>query len=210
MNEVRPNPGGTRSAASAMRHGTVLMECVLVLPLLTLLIFAIVQFALIWYAQIMTHYAAYNAARAALVYNPAEYSTGGSFKVSEGPCWQAACQTLAWVSSSPDWNSSTLGEKGAYRLSVPGWFSIPYSDHIAQQVRIVSGECEEGVSGLPAIKMTVAFDYPLHVPVISTLIAEFDGSDAKHPTMQTDFVTLKSTVLLPKPWSTSRYARLKQ
>lgn len=184
------------------------MECVLVLPLLTLLIFSIVQFALIWYAQIMTHYAAYNAARAALVYNPAEYSNGGSFKVSGGPCWQAACQTLAWVSSSPNWDSATLGEDGAYRLSVPGWFSIPHSDHIAQQVRIVSGKSEEGIAGLPAVKVTVAFDFPLLVPVIGTMLAGFAGSGGYHPTMNVDYVTLHSTVVMPKLWSSSRFARV--
>ena len=65
MNGTRHILEEARFRVATSRSGTVLMECVLVLPLLTLLIFSIVQFALIWYAQIMTHYAAYNAARAA-------------------------------------------------------------------------------------------------------------------------------------------------
>ena len=44
---------------SQRTRGTVLMECTLVLPILVSVIFAIVQFALIWYAHLMTHYAAY-------------------------------------------------------------------------------------------------------------------------------------------------------
>lgn len=235
MNEVRSNPGGTRSVASAMRHGTVLMECVLVLPLLTLLIFAIVQFALIWYAQIMTHYAAYNAARAALVYHPGEYTetkSNGEVKFLEksGVCWEAACQTLAWVSSSTTGGGPT----------VQGWFAdnngrIPFASATPYQVSILPDQCAENYKGMPAVKVSVAFDYPLHVPVIGRMIAYFEHMEDSHPShweitgwtptaagisqldainarhaLGSDYVTLTATVLLPKLWSTQRYARRPQ
>ena len=216
--------------------GTVLMETVLVLPILTILIFAIVQFALIWYARIMTQYAAYNAARAALVYHPGEYRESGipgtairtavtdKFKQTEGPCWEAACRTLAWVSSSPDGGSS--------KIDVPGWYdAIPSSSHIARQVRIIQAESQE-MTNAPVVKVTVEFDFPLYVPVVGRMLAYFNkvegeepsryevwgwnpgsGGDAKldalhHSTMNVDFIKLRATAILPKPYRTSHFARI--
>ena len=226
MNEVRSNPGGTRSVASAMRHGTVLMECVLVLPLLTLLIFAIVQFALIWYAQIMTHYAAYNAARAALVYHPSEYSDGeGKFFSSKGPCWLAAVNSLSWVSSSID------GGHGSLQAIIPNWGTVPSSSYIENQVRIDVDDSSEGGDREPCIKVRVNFDFPLHVPVIGKMLMYslntkkvFDewtttgwspdpatyaaSQDAAHPIMQCDYVRLHAYCVMPKPWATTHVCRI--
>ncbi len=212
------------------------MEFVLVMPMLLLFIFAIVQFALIWYAQIMTHYAAYNAARAALVYHPGEYCVTDEkgivtdeFSTTNGVCWEAACRTLAWVSNSP--------EGGASGLGIPGWWPegegykpIPYSSHIQNQVRIVKEESLE-LTNAPAVKVSVEFDFPLCVPVIGRMLAYFTHIEETrpshwevsgwspdsagyaeldtflHPTMQLDYITLKGTMLLPKPWSSRRFAR---
>jgi len=216
-----------------LRRGTVLMECVLVLPILTLLVFAIVQFSLIWYAQIMTHYAAYNAARAALVYHPGEYRVTDAkdnvtqkFKQTSGVCWEAACRTLAWVGNAPDGGESSF--------TVPGWWqggAIPNSSHIRRQVRIIAAECSEGLDkNAPAVKVAVEFDFPLHVPVIGRMLAYFDKIDrpsrwdvagwnpdpagiaeldsSLHESMKTDFVRLKAVAMMPKLWHTSRFPRL--
>lgn len=226
------------------RKGTVLMECVLVMPLLLMLIFSIVQFALIWYAQIMTHYAAYNAARAALVYHPGEYrqkdakaNTTDEFLERKGPCWEAACRTLAWVSSSPAWDSDGMGGVGR-TLRVPGWWDgrpIPYSAHIANQVRLRKEECSEGLgTNAPVVKVTVEFDFPLHVPVVGRMLAYLDKVDDtapsrydlwgwtpdaagaaqleahRHSTMKTDFITLTAVALMPKLWDTSFFARARE
>ena len=53
--------------------GTVLMECVLVMPLLVFMIFMLIQLSLVCMARQVLHYAAYSAARATLVYHPNEY-----------------------------------------------------------------------------------------------------------------------------------------
>ena len=241
MNSVRHIAGATHFCATASRSGTVLMETVLVLPILTLLIFAIVQFALIWYAQIMTQYAAYNAARATLVYHPSEYSTTNGlgqtiFLEKSGPCWKAACRTLAWVSSSPEWN---LEGKGS-AFSLPGWWPtgngcapIPNASHIEQQVRIVENAPKsEEMTNAPVVRVTVEFDYPLHVPVIGRMIAYFDKVEKdnpsqyevwgwspeaegmaaldtlKHKTMAVDFITLTETAILAKPYRTTHFGRI--
>lgn len=239
MNEARYKTGGTRSCASASNTGTVLMECVLVLPLLTLLIFAIVQFALIWYAQIMTHYAAYNAARAALVYHPGEYrevdekgQVTDKFLKTSGVCWEAACRTLAWVSMSPDGGGSGFGIPGWWKQG-DGYAPIPASSYVQNQVRVVddlASSCE--LTNAPAVKVTLEFDFPLHVPVIGKMIAYFAHVEESHPSrwevtgwqpsakgvvaldahnaltaMGIDYVTLTATSLMPKLWSSKRFAR---
>ncbi len=219
----------------AMKRGTVLMETVLVLPILTLLIFAIVQFALIWYAQIMTHYAAYNAARAALVYHPGEYTETNAqgeviFSPMRGVCWEAACRTLAWVSSSPDGGETGFGIPGWWKTE-KGYSPIPSSSHVQNQVRILSGQSLE-MTNAPVVKVGIEFDYPLYVPVIGKMIAYLDKIEESSPsrwdvtgwipdsagyssldsmvhhTMGVDYITLTGTMLLPKPWSSRRFARI--
>ena len=182
--------------ATDSRAGTVLMETVLVLPLLMTSMFAIVQFALVWYAQLMTHYAAYNAARAALVYHPSEYretengTVSSKFLEKSGVCWQAAVRTLAPVSFSPDGGES--------KLTVPGWWTatdgrVPYASYIEEQVRLHvapnagNGDespepCEEGDG---YVKVCVDFDFPLVVPVMGKMIASFyHGYDAATETLK--------------------------
>ena len=208
----------------SQRTGTVLMESVLVLPILTLLIFATVQFSLIWYAQLMTHYAAYNAARAALVYNPAEYSENGVFFDSKGPCWEAAVTSLSWLSSSVD------GGSGSVHAMIPNWGMVPNSSHIENQVRIDTRESAEGGAKEPCIKVRLTFDYPLHVPVIGKIISYMlntSGSEdmwsptgwtpdsgryaataaATHPTMKGDFIRIHAYCVMPKPWATTWFHR---
>lgn len=241
MNRVRHIQQWMREGCACRdRSGTVLMECVLVLPLLTLLIFSIVQFALIWYAQIMTHYAAYNAARAALVYHPGEYrkvdekgNVSQTFQMNSGVCWEAACRTLAWVSSSPDGGGTGFGIPGWWK-SGNGYSPIPSSSHVQNQVRILNDGLYESqeMTNAPVVKVSVEFDYPLYVPVIGRMIAYFVNVEKTspsrwevtgwapdstgyasldsmvHQTMGVDYITLTGTMLLPKLWSSGRFARI--
>ena len=175
------------------RTGTVLMECVLVLPILISMIFAIAQFALIWYAHLMTHYAAFNAARAAVVHNPDDYSAVGVFFEDRGPCWMAAVETLAWVSSSA----------GSGGMRVPGWGIVSSSSRIGSQVRVSAAESLVDTDERPVVRMKVEFDFPLHVPVIGHTIAKMVSDPYRG-----DFITLHAYSAVPKPWSTARFPRL--
>ena len=162
------------------------METLIVMPPLTMLIFIIVQFSLIWYAQIMTHYAAYNAARAALVYHPSEYrkSQGGKvldeFKAREGACWQAAVRTLAPLSFSPSGGGSML----TLPVSMGAWGSsgtmelVPNSSFVEKQVALVDVrddvmDIEPCVESNGCVRVTVAFDVPMVVPVAGKMLAYF-------------------------------------
>lgn len=138
------------------RSGSVLMEAVVCLPLLLLLVSGIWQFARIWEARFFTWLAAYNAARATLVYNPRDYAwrlstenkrkVGGGaddgeavssgdadkwiFYEERGVAWLAAVNTLAWI-------SQTEGDEDTW-YPFPRFKSIPYSTRIKEQVRVVS------------------------------------------------------------------------
>ena len=175
--------------------GTVLMETVLVLPILVLLVFAVAQFALLLQAQVMTHLAAYNAARAAIVHNPVEYLSGGAFRERSGVCWEAACQTLAPVSGS-----SGVAETG---VGVYGWGGYPNSKLIGSQVKIDPAGSSDGIESggaLPAVKVKVCFQCPLNVPVVGAMLK--DSSLGSIPC-----ASLHAYCVLPKPWSTKRFSR---
>ena len=202
------------------RGGSVLMEMVLCLPLILMLMTGIWQFARIWEARLFTRYAAYNAARAALVYNVADYADVDGSKITfrnghDGKfssVWLAAVNTLAWMSHS----------SGAASRALPGGVEVfeydelrkgvyPYSARIRNQVWIVPDKSEE-TKGY--VKVTVRFDFPLIIPIYDgrALWRGDPSSDSPDlelvfdPKTEPDrFFTLTETCALPKPWSTAWY-----
>lgn len=107
------------------RTGTVLMEAVLCLPLLLFLVTGIVQFSRIWEAKLLTRHAAYNAARAALVYNVADYGKTNELRQIEfferkGVAWAAAANTLAWKSATFDSGGPS------HDMAIPGFGGDPH------------------------------------------------------------------------------------
>lgn len=221
--------------------GTALMECALVMPLLVFLIFMLIQLSLVCMARQVVHYAAYSAARATLVYHPNEFGgmVGEEFVFYEkrGVAFQAACQALAWVAQ--------VGG-GDAKIAVPDWGELPASGFIRQQVSIDSansailsadqtgGKPQEHV---PAVKVTVRFHYPLHIPMAGNLIAYFAGGgdgganwntigltptdmestlnryykDQGSATLRSQtglpFITLTEAYVLPRLWDTASFPR---
>ncbi len=188
-------------------RGSVLMESVLVLPLLLMLMTGIFQFARFWQARLLTKYAAFNAARAALVYNPLHYRIpaddpgphAGEFRTAEGVCWLAAVDTLAWVSATSGW----------FNFRVPGYGTLPKSARIQNQVRIVPDGCAEENGW---VKVTVAFDFPTIFCVFDTKRmrkgARLSYSEPMARLRDVEIYrtfTFEETCLLPKPWTTERY-----
>ncbi|MBR4251971.1 MAG: pilus assembly protein [Kiritimatiellae bacterium] len=191
-------------------RGTVLMESILVLPLLLMLITGIFQFSRFWQARLLTRYAAYNAARVALVYNPVHYRIpaddpgpdAGKFFADKGVCWLAAVGTLAWMSATPNTANYWL----------PGYGWIPNSSGIPGQVRIVPEGCKEDNGW---VMVTVAFDYPTLFAVFdATAVNSSDGHGTEADISEvTDWsahphFTFVESCLLPKPWTTERYPHL--
>ena len=134
-------------------RGSMMLEAVLVLPIFVLIVFYVIQMTFVWTAKQMTYYAAYCGARAALVYNPADYGaekqgdggwqTGGFIR--GGVVHQAACTVLSWVSWSIGGydmsggsglfysNNGTLNEMKNLRV---GTYAVPLSSNVRNQVSV--------------------------------------------------------------------------
>ena len=101
------------------RHrGSILMETVLVMPLLLLLIFGIVQFALCWTARQMTVYAAFCGARALTVISPRDNA-------------QVAVDNAAKLALS--WMCLVDGDE-SQDVKIPGWGRILGSGSVNRRV----------------------------------------------------------------------------
>lgn len=188
------------------QKGSILAEFVIVMPILVFLIFGLVQFSMIWMARLMTHYAAYCAARTAIVYHPDDYINMKNY----GPVHRAACIVLAWTGMSS-------GSSSHYQIH--GWGNIPGSSDIENQVSVeVTTEKD-----LPAVKATVRFLYPLLVPYAGSIIAHFanggngkwdqvyfapDGELKKNSytgSNSGNYITLTESCVMPCPWGTSSF-----
>ncbi|MBP5301236.1 MAG: pilus assembly protein, partial [Victivallales bacterium] len=144
-------------------QGSVAMEAVLVLPIFVIIVFVILQISLVWGAKQLVAYAAYCGARAALVYNPADYdakkqkdghwatpslATGGS---QRGVVHFASCTALSWVSWSLtdkprlDANATFAGTAAGMQgrdFMLGGVTAVPLSSQVRSQVRVSVTEFE--------------------------------------------------------------------
>lgn len=200
---------GTGGQAEKRRNaGTVLMEAVLCLPLLLLLVTGIVQFARIWETRLFVQYAAYNAARAALVYNPFEYAdSSGHFRERRGPVFQAAVNTLAWKSATENSAAANVWFPGF----APG-SRAPDSGNVWHQVHVSPVASWES-NGLVCV--SVRFDMPLLFKVFdpSWMFPAIRAGEEADPLAGLDsdatgLFPIAEACILPKPWSTSLYPLL--
>ena len=198
-------------------RGTALMEFVLIMPIFVFMIFCIIQLSLVCMAKQLTHYAAYSAARACIVYNPAEYSDGGKFYTNKGVAHRAACTALSWLGQMPG---------GENPLNVPGWGAVPGSGYISQQV-LIDPSRSQIFTDVSAVKVTVVFRYPLHIPFAGSIIGYFNaGGKAEGawdivgllPTDMpekmknnkmgnTPCFMMSESCMLPMPWDSSMFPR---
>lgn len=159
------------------RNGSVLLECVLVLPLLLLLICAVLQFAQIWTARQVVVYAAYCATRATLSVHPVE---------RERVALQSAQRALAWVNIAG--NAETYGNANeeASELDIPGWGRVPGSSSLARRVKVkldpVSDVLNTTGESAGFSKVTVIYRYPLVMPLVGTMISWLARHDADENT----------------------------
>jgi hypothetical protein len=179
------------------------LEFVIAFPVVIVLIFACIQFAHIWVARMVTHHAAYCAARSALVCKEEEYPQAAL---------KAAQKVCAWVA---------VGKaRGDADVAVPGWGDIQGSGGAMHKVRIadVKNDPEWNVTA------TVSLEFGLITPVVgpimawgmnpwgarpwsadprfavrsrSTSEAAGAGDAVKYP-----HIVLTETVTLPKPYKT--------
>ena len=138
-----------------------MVEAVLVLPIFVLIIFFIIQISLVWVAKELTYYAAFCSARAAMVYNPADY---------DGVANAAARTVLSWMSFSTS-NGGSNVKIGDYEVPNSGGIN----GQVSAKIEEYSGD-GNGDLNFPAVRATVTFQFPLLIPFGGPVVAYFFGA----------------------------------
>ena len=177
--------------------GAVMLEFIIAFPLILTLIMACMQFAHIWMGKQVVHYAAFCAARAALVCERSEWQKAGQ---------QAAEQVCAWVV-----NGMTEGETDK---KIPGWGEIPGSGGVGRKTRVTVD-----LVGEWNVKAVVEHDFALIIPIAGSMIgwlvnpwdsgseyaeqrADDTGNIGNADAIRYPHIKFVETVYLPKPYVT--------
>ena len=159
-----------------------MLEFIVSFPLILMLILGAVQIAHIWLARVVVHYAAYCAARTALVSMDTEYMPAAQ---------DAAEQILSWVH---------VGDVSG--RTVPGWGNIPGSGGVHADTEVTISETPEW-----NVCAEVKYNFNLITPIMGPLMANRPAPEENLiPTETGDWgipfpqLTLTETVYLPKPY----------
>lgn len=162
-----------------------MLETVILLPVILIIIFYLLQMIFVLLAKEVTYYAAYCGARAALVYNPADYADTNRVGSGGGVVGEAACTVLSWISQSVE------GSEPLKIAASDGDYEVPRSENIRNQVsvKIVEGlslpYSEEELKKLnieklkepfPIVRVTVTFKCPLLIPLGGRIFAGLANS----------------------------------
>lgn len=166
-------------------RGAVMLETVILLPVILIIIFYLLQMIFVLLAKEVTYYAAYCGARAALVYNPADYADTNRVGSGGGVVGEAACTVLSWISQSVE------GSEPLKIAASEGDYEVPRSENIRNQVSV---KIEEGLSlpyseeelkklnieklkePFPIVRVTVTFKCPLLIPLGGRIFAGLANS----------------------------------
>jgi len=175
-----------------------MLEFVLVFPIVLTLILACMQFAHIFVAKQLVHYAAFCAARAALVCHQDERQPAGK---------RAAEQVCAWIVTG-----RTAGEQDK---QIPGWGVIPGSGGVARKTSVRFKDV-----GRWNVQATVTFDFALIFPLVGPMIGwcmdpwargqeyveqkpvDDTGNIGDADMLRYPHMRFTETVVLPKPYVT--------
>lgn len=166
-------------------RGAVMLETVILLPVILIIIFYLLQMIFVLLAKEVTYYAAYCGARAALVYNPADYADTNRVGSGGGVVGEAACTVLSWISQSVE------GSEPLKIAASEGDYEVPRSENIRNQVsvKIVEGltlpygeeelkklNIEKLEEAFPIVRVTVTFKCPLLIPLGGRIFAGLANS----------------------------------
>ena len=161
-------------------RGAVMLETVILQPVILIIVFYLLQMIFVLLAKEVTYYAAYCGARAALVYNPADYADTNRVGSGGGVVGEAACTVLSWISQSVE------GSEPLKIAASEGDYEVPRSENIRNQVsvKIVEGltlpygeeelkklNIEKLEEAFPIVRVTVTFKCPLLIPLGGRIFA---------------------------------------
>ena len=184
-----------RNGLKSKEQGSMMMEAVMVMPLLAFLIFFIIQLALVLLSKQMTYYAAYCGARAAMVYNPADYAA----EQHGGIVHRAACTALSWISQSV---------KGSRPIMIPtneGDYAVPRSEDIDDQVEVKIQEGSAELNDVPLVTVTVVFHCPLLIPLGGREMAFISGNAHTADKYGWHSMPVQESCTLAKPYKTETF-----
>lgn len=215
-----------------LHRGSILMETVIVMPILLLLIFGIIQTAMIWTGKQLTVYAAYCAARAITVVRAPESeepddgswtneSDRESAAEQDEAAARAAKMALAWVCFY-DNNADEIPK----RIPIPGWGTVDQSGSMDKRVTVKV--LKRGVEA-PYVSVRVTFKMSLMMPVmgVDSLMAKAAAGNGREIYTGPDFyrnldkaskgadrlddglpyITFTETCAIPMPYSTRNFPR---
>ena len=176
-------------------RGQAIVEYAIVFPIQILLTLCMIQLAYLFVAKQVVSYAAFCAARAALVYEDDDrFSAGDEARAAAA----LACARIA---------GSAGVEAGSVHL--PGWGDLRgYNAALVKtDVRILStGDDDEDDSGPqpPPVRVEIIHDYQLRVPIadeityhIGDVLVSFEGLDR---TWGAPHIPIRGTCTLARPW----------
>jgi Flp pilus assembly protein TadG len=176
-------------------RGSVMLEAVFVFPIVLALIFGAAQVAHIWTARQVVQYAAYSAARAAMVAEQSEMQNTGEI---------AAKQVCSWICLG-----QAAGETGT---EIAGWGEIKGSGAVNRKTRVTVRMADEW-----NVEATVEFDFALVMPIAGAIMgwgvnpwrsgsewleqrADVTGNQHRYQdTVQYPHVRFKETVRMSRP-----------
>ncbi|MEI8039855.1 MAG: TadE family protein [Verrucomicrobiota bacterium] len=156
-----------------------MLEFVIAFPIVLVLVFACIQFTHIWTARMVVHYAAFCAARSALVCHTDEYNTG---KSAPSRAATTVCDLLQqpWGCASGSRNSTTVADDPKWNVTATHTYTLSLITPIVGQIIGWGVNPWDGTSPW------------------STLGKSSGNTDSlDYPT-----ITLTETVVLPKPYTT--------
>jgi Flp pilus assembly protein TadG len=121
---------GADICSSSSQSGSVMLEFVIAFPLVLTLMFACIQFSQIWIARMVSHYAAFCAARSALVCATGEYG-GAPVSAAANVC---ALLQQSWSCGNGDRSSTTVGDSPTWNVTATNTYTLSLIAPIAGQI----------------------------------------------------------------------------
>jgi len=195
-NQPRPKVQITNGQLG-IKNGAVMLEFVLVFPVFFVVLMGVIQFAHLWIAKQVVHYAAYAAARAALVsvcdeggpsiQNDSWPATGAmpfAGLRDEFPLNSIAWDRHAFARTEAEYMANhaaaqvcswiAMGSRSDIpQKDIPGWGEIPASSAAYTKTRAIVRPITIGGAepGPWVIEATVEHDFALIVPVVGAILA---------------------------------------
>lgn len=170
--------------------GQSMVEFIIVTPVMFLLVFGAIQFALLYQAKTTLNYATFEAARAGALNNASETAMQNAFAramaamymdIDEDPGVDRTAAArdrvrdeIMGTDTTPAFAefqilNPTTDSYSDHGVNVDGTCQIP-SDNLMYRTAAVGGASNQNIQDANLLKLRVVYCYPLHVPFINRML----------------------------------------